>query len=106
MDSSSWNHNTSWKSRKQSSYWHKGNKEGYEQGYEQYGEEQGQSTSAGFDNRMQDDYYPQRKKYKGNFNPIPERWEEYKPVGKRIYGTRFICFKVPLKKVMCILDEI
>uniref|UniRef100_A0A3Q2PQT4 Tyrosine specific protein phosphatases domain-containing protein n=1 Tax=Fundulus heteroclitus TaxID=8078 RepID=A0A3Q2PQT4_FUNHE len=28
---------------------------------------------------------------------IPDRWLDYCPVGKRIPGTRFIAFKVPLK---------
>ncbi|XP_075063564.1 RNA/RNP complex-1-interacting phosphatase isoform X2 [Mixophyes fleayi] len=32
-------------------------------------------------------------------NHPPERWTEYTPVGKRIPGTRFIAFKVPLKKM-------
>ncbi|KAM8972350.1 RNA/RNP complex-1-interacting phosphatase [Pelodytes ibericus] len=32
-------------------------------------------------------------------NHLPDRWTEYVPVGKRIPGTRFICFKVPLKKI-------
>ncbi|XP_036189998.1 RNA/RNP complex-1-interacting phosphatase [Myotis myotis] len=31
-------------------------------------------------------------------NQIPERWQEYLPVGQRMPGTRFIAFKVPLKK--------
>ncbi|XP_026075984.1 RNA/RNP complex-1-interacting phosphatase [Carassius auratus] len=31
-------------------------------------------------------------------NAIPDRWTEYKAVGKRIPGTRFIAFKVPLKQ--------
>ncbi|XP_062912834.1 RNA/RNP complex-1-interacting phosphatase-like [Mobula hypostoma] len=30
---------------------------------------------------------------------IPERWQEYSAVGQRLPGTRFIAFKVPLKKV-------
>ncbi|XP_077119237.1 RNA/RNP complex-1-interacting phosphatase isoform X3 [Ranitomeya variabilis] len=34
-----------------------------------------------------------------NKNFIPERWMDYIPVGKRIPGTRFIAFKVPLKKI-------
>ncbi|XP_036450971.1 RNA/RNP complex-1-interacting phosphatase [Colossoma macropomum] len=29
---------------------------------------------------------------------IPDRWTEYSAVGKRIPGTRFIAFKVPLKQ--------
>ncbi|XP_053320559.1 RNA/RNP complex-1-interacting phosphatase [Spea bombifrons] len=32
-------------------------------------------------------------------NHLPDRWTDYIPVGKRIPGTRFITFKVPLKKV-------
>ncbi|TRY85462.1 hypothetical protein DNTS_008576 [Danionella cerebrum] len=35
---------------------------------------------------------------KKNKNGIPERWTDYTAVGKRIPGTRFIAFKVPLKK--------
>lgn len=31
-------------------------------------------------------------------NHIPERWKDYLPIGKRMPGTRFIAFKVPLKK--------
>ncbi|XP_010591955.1 RNA/RNP complex-1-interacting phosphatase isoform X2 [Loxodonta africana] len=31
-------------------------------------------------------------------NHIPERWKDYLPVGRRMPGTRFIAFKVPLKK--------
>ncbi|KAM9584912.1 RNA/RNP complex-1-interacting phosphatase isoform 2-T3 [Trichechus inunguis] len=31
-------------------------------------------------------------------NHIPERWKDYLPVGQRMPGTRFIAFKVPLKK--------
>ncbi|XP_008145661.1 RNA/RNP complex-1-interacting phosphatase isoform X1 [Eptesicus fuscus] len=31
-------------------------------------------------------------------NHIPERWQDYLPVGQRMPGTRFIAFKVPLKK--------
>ncbi|XP_030005919.1 RNA/RNP complex-1-interacting phosphatase [Sphaeramia orbicularis] len=30
-------------------------------------------------------------------NGIPDRWLDYKAVGKRLPGTRFIAFKVPLK---------
>ncbi|XP_075714593.1 RNA/RNP complex-1-interacting phosphatase isoform X13 [Rhinoderma darwinii] len=30
---------------------------------------------------------------------IPDRWTEYIPVGRRIPGTRFIAFKVPLKSM-------
>lgn len=31
-------------------------------------------------------------------NGIPDRWTEYQAVGKRIPGTRFIAFKVPLNE--------
>lgn len=31
-------------------------------------------------------------------NGIPDRWLDYKAVGKRLHGTRFIAFKVPLKQ--------
>ncbi|XP_037383543.1 RNA/RNP complex-1-interacting phosphatase isoform X1 [Talpa occidentalis] len=31
-------------------------------------------------------------------NRIPERWKDYLPIGQRMSGTRFIAFKVPLKK--------
>ncbi|XP_051541289.1 RNA/RNP complex-1-interacting phosphatase-like isoform X2 [Myxocyprinus asiaticus] len=31
-------------------------------------------------------------------NAIPDRWTEYTAVGKRIPGTRFVAFKVPLKQ--------
>ncbi|XP_060765616.1 RNA/RNP complex-1-interacting phosphatase [Neoarius graeffei] len=31
---------------------------------------------------------------------IPDRWVDYKAVGKRIPGTRFIAFKVPLKQAL------
>ncbi|XP_029921422.1 RNA/RNP complex-1-interacting phosphatase-like [Myripristis murdjan] len=31
-------------------------------------------------------------------NGIPDRWMDYKAVGKRLPGTRFIAFKVPLKQ--------
>ncbi|XP_061448984.1 RNA/RNP complex-1-interacting phosphatase [Rhineura floridana] len=31
-------------------------------------------------------------------NGVPDRWTQYVPLGKRIHGTRFIAFKVPLKK--------
>ncbi|XP_020782244.1 RNA/RNP complex-1-interacting phosphatase isoform X2 [Boleophthalmus pectinirostris] len=30
-------------------------------------------------------------------NGIPDRWLDYQPVGKRLPGSRFIAFKVPLK---------
>ncbi|KAG9263418.1 RNA/RNP complex-1-interacting phosphatase [Astyanax mexicanus] len=33
-------------------------------------------------------------------NKIPIGWRLYTAVGKRIYGTRFIAFKVPLKRAM------
>lgn len=29
---------------------------------------------------------------------VPDRWEAYKNMGRQIPGTRFICFKVPLKE--------
>ncbi|XP_041440764.1 dual specificity phosphatase 11 L homeolog isoform X2 [Xenopus laevis] len=32
-------------------------------------------------------------------NHLPDRWTDYTPLGKRIPGTRFIAFKVPLKKI-------
>jgi atypical dual specificity phosphatase len=32
---------------------------------------------------------------------IPDRWEEYEPLGKLIVGTRFVSFKVPLKEDLC-----
>ncbi|XP_068958912.1 RNA/RNP complex-1-interacting phosphatase isoform X2 [Petaurus breviceps papuanus] len=31
-------------------------------------------------------------------NHLPDRWKDYLPVGQRMPGTRFIAFKVPLKK--------
>ncbi|KAL1266258.1 hypothetical protein QQF64_001933 [Cirrhinus molitorella] len=31
-------------------------------------------------------------------NGVPDRWTDYTPLGKRIPGTRFIAFKVPLKQ--------
>ncbi|XP_070706205.1 V-type proton ATPase subunit B, brain isoform [Pempheris klunzingeri] len=34
----------------------------------------------------------------GRKNGIPDRWLDYKAVGKRLHGTRFIAFKVPLKQ--------
>lgn len=37
---------------------------------------------------------PQHKKKNG----IPDRWLDYRAVGKRLPGTRFIAFKVPLKQ--------
>ncbi|XP_069773901.1 RNA/RNP complex-1-interacting phosphatase-like [Narcine bancroftii] len=30
---------------------------------------------------------------------LPDRWQEYSAVGQRLSGTRFIAFKVPLKKM-------
>ncbi|XP_024154698.1 RNA/RNP complex-1-interacting phosphatase [Oryzias melastigma] len=33
-------------------------------------------------------------------NDIPDRWLDYSPVGKRLPGTRFIAFKVPLKQAL------
>ncbi|KAG7322820.1 hypothetical protein KOW79_014166 [Hemibagrus wyckioides] len=33
-------------------------------------------------------------------NSIPDRWTDYKAAGKRIPGTRFIAFKVPLKRAL------
>ncbi|XP_029299936.1 RNA/RNP complex-1-interacting phosphatase isoform X2 [Cottoperca gobio] len=33
-------------------------------------------------------------------NGIPDRWLDYKAVGKRLHGTRFIAFKVPLKQAL------
>ncbi|XP_070066695.1 RNA/RNP complex-1-interacting phosphatase isoform X2 [Drosophila virilis] len=29
---------------------------------------------------------------------IPDRWLNYRPIGERIAGTRFIAFKVPLRE--------
>ncbi|XP_061782830.1 RNA/RNP complex-1-interacting phosphatase isoform X2 [Nerophis lumbriciformis] len=34
----------------------------------------------------------------GKKNGIPDRWLDYKAVGKRLNGTRFVAFKVPLKQ--------
>uniref|UniRef100_UPI00398EF37E RNA/RNP complex-1-interacting phosphatase-like n=1 Tax=Pristiophorus japonicus TaxID=55135 RepID=UPI00398EF37E len=34
-----------------------------------------------------------------NKSKIPDRWQEYSAVGRRLSGTRFIAFKVPLKKL-------
>ncbi|XP_042328494.1 RNA/RNP complex-1-interacting phosphatase [Sceloporus undulatus] len=34
----------------------------------------------------------------GNKNKLPDRWTDYLPLGRRIPGTRFIAFKVPLQK--------
>lgn len=39
----------------------------------------------------------QKKKKKRKKRGIPDRWLDYCPVGRRIPGTRFIAFKVPLK---------
>ncbi|XP_042291840.1 RNA/RNP complex-1-interacting phosphatase-like [Thunnus albacares] len=36
-------------------------------------------------------------KKKKKKNGVPDRWLDYCPVGRRIPGTRFIAFKVPLK---------
>lgn len=36
-----------------------------------------------------------------NMSGIPDRWLSYKPMGELIPGTRFICFKVPLKQTLC-----
>ncbi|KAL4609299.1 RNA/RNP complex-1-interacting phosphatase [Arapaima gigas] len=35
---------------------------------------------------------------KKNKNGIPDRWTDYQALGKRIPGTRFVAFKVPLKQ--------
>ncbi|XP_038580303.1 RNA/RNP complex-1-interacting phosphatase-like isoform X2 [Micropterus salmoides] len=35
--------------------------------------------------------------YNKKKNGVPDRWLDYRPVGQRIPGTRFIAFKVPLK---------
>ncbi|KAG7215025.1 hypothetical protein INR49_022857 [Caranx melampygus] len=35
----------------------------------------------------------------GKKNGIPDRWLEYKAVGRRLHGSRFIAFKVPLNQV-------
>ncbi|XP_075926684.1 RNA/RNP complex-1-interacting phosphatase isoform X2 [Petromyzon marinus] len=40
----------------------------------------------------------------GKKNAVPDRWENYVPVGKRVKGTRFISFKVPLRQA--ILDHL
>ncbi|XP_047460185.1 RNA/RNP complex-1-interacting phosphatase-like [Mugil cephalus] len=39
----------------------------------------------------------QKKKTKKKKSGVPDRWLNYCPVGRRIPGTRFIAFKVPLK---------
>ncbi|KAM9841901.1 RNA/RNP complex-1-interacting phosphatase [Aulostomus maculatus] len=36
----------------------------------------------------------------GKKKGIPDRWLDYKAVGKRLHGTRFIAFKVPLKQAL------
>ncbi|XP_061732204.1 RNA/RNP complex-1-interacting phosphatase [Nerophis ophidion] len=36
----------------------------------------------------------------GKKNDIPDRWLDYKAVGKRLNGTRFVAFKVPLKQAL------
>ncbi|XP_056260076.1 RNA/RNP complex-1-interacting phosphatase [Seriola aureovittata] len=36
----------------------------------------------------------------GKKNGIPDRWLDYKAVGKRLHGTRFIAFKVPLNQYL------
>ncbi|XP_060026004.1 RNA/RNP complex-1-interacting phosphatase-like [Lagenorhynchus albirostris] len=33
---------------------------------------------------------------------ISERWEDYLPVEQPMPGTRFLTFKVPLKKALCL----
>ncbi|XP_051246896.1 RNA/RNP complex-1-interacting phosphatase-like isoform X2 [Dicentrarchus labrax] len=40
---------------------------------------------------------PHDKKKKRKKTGVPDRWLDYRPVGQRIPGTRFIAFKVPLK---------
>ncbi|XP_070840656.1 RNA/RNP complex-1-interacting phosphatase-like [Chaetodon trifascialis] len=40
---------------------------------------------------------PHDKKKKKKKSDVPEGWLDYRPVGQRIPGTRFIAFKVPLK---------
>ncbi|XP_013858245.1 RNA/RNP complex-1-interacting phosphatase [Austrofundulus limnaeus] len=37
-------------------------------------------------------------RYRKKKNDIPDRWLDYVAVGKRLQGTRFIAFKVPLKQ--------
>lgn len=100
MESSSSNQgdHSSWKSKKRSSWWN----EADEAGDDVQRTEDGSSNSAVFHNRTQDSYYAHRMKHRKAFSAIPDRWEEYRPVGKRICGTRFICFKVPLKNVIFI----
>ncbi|XP_032870046.1 RNA/RNP complex-1-interacting phosphatase-like [Amblyraja radiata] len=41
----------------------------------------------------------------GRRGRVPDRWQEYAALGQRLRGTRFIAFKVPLKKVFasCLL---
>uniref|UniRef100_A0ABI7XIA1 Dual specificity phosphatase 11 n=1 Tax=Felis catus TaxID=9685 RepID=A0ABI7XIA1_FELCA len=43
-------------------------------------------------------YSGRRSTKKRGGNHVPERWKDYLPVGQRMPGTRFIAFKVPLKK--------
>ncbi|XP_028921823.1 RNA/RNP complex-1-interacting phosphatase [Ornithorhynchus anatinus] len=38
-----------------------------------------------------------RRRRKGG-NSLPDRWKDYLPLGRRMPGTRFIAFKVPLEK--------
>ncbi|KAJ3605643.1 hypothetical protein NHX12_027688 [Muraenolepis orangiensis] len=41
-----------------------------------------------------------------NRNGIPDRWLDYQSAGKRIPGTRFVSFKVPLKQALnCNLSQ-
>ncbi|XP_008421347.1 RNA/RNP complex-1-interacting phosphatase-like [Poecilia reticulata] len=42
----------------------------------------------------EDMFRPRRKE------DIPDRWQDYTAVGKRLKGTRFIAFKVPLKQAL------
>ncbi|CAN9504605.1 unnamed protein product [Ophioblennius macclurei] len=37
---------------------------------------------------------------KGKKTGVPDRWLDYSPVGKRLEGTRFVAFKVPLNQVL------
>ncbi|KAM4549899.1 RNA/RNP complex-1-interacting phosphatase-like isoform 1-T1 [Fundulus diaphanus] len=41
--------------------------------------------------------HPPQQQQNNKRKGIPDRWLDYSPVGKRIPGTRFIAFKVPLK---------
>lgn len=36
---------------------------------------------------------------------VSDRWQDYSAVGKRLKGTRFIAFKVPLKQVSLSLQD-